>query len=54
MTNECYKPSPEERIARLEEENIDTNNMLYELNVDIDMLKIRIQTLENLVIGDDK
>ena len=54
MTNECYKPSPEERIARLEEDNIDTNNMFYELNVDIDMLKERIKTLENLVIGDDK
>ena len=54
MTNECYKPSPEERIARLEEENIDTNNMLYELNVDIDMLKIRIQHLENIILGDGK
>jgi len=28
--------------------------MLYELSVDIDMLKERIKTLENLVIGDDK
>jgi len=54
MTNECYKPSPEERIARLEGENIDTNNMLYELNVDIDMLKIRIQHLENFILGDGK
>ena len=54
MTHECYKPSLEERLARLEEENIETNNMLYELSIDIDMLKIRIQTLENLVIGDDK
>ena len=54
MTNECYKPSPEERIARLEEENIETSNMLYELNVDIDMLKERIKTLENLILGDGK
>ncbi len=54
MTHECYRPSPEERIAKLEDETIDTNNMLYELSVDIDMLKIRIQTLENLVIGDNK
>ena len=54
MTNECYKPTIEERVARLEEENIETNNMLYELSIDIDMLKIRIQTLENLIIGDDK
>jgi len=54
MTNECYKPSPEERIARLEEENIDTNNMLYELDNDIEMLKIRIQHLENIIIGDNK
>jgi hypothetical protein len=41
-------------IKNLEDENIDTNNMLYELSIDIDMLKIRIQTLENLVIGDGK
>ncbi len=54
MNKDCYKPSPEERLARLEDENVETNNMLYELSVDIDMLKIRIQTLENLVIGDGK
>lgn len=54
MTHECYKPTIEERVARLEDENVETNNMLYELSIDIDMLKIRIRTLENLVIGDDK
>ena len=54
MTHECYKPTIEERVARLEEENVETNNMLYELSIDIDMLKIRIQTLEDLIIGDDK
>ena len=54
MTHECYKPTIEERVAILEEENIDTNNMFYELQIDIDMLKIRIQTLEDLIIGDDK
>ena len=54
MNNDCYKPPLEERVSRLEGENIDTNNMFYELNVDIDMLKERIQQLENLVIGDDK
>ena len=54
MTHECYKPTIEERVAILEDENVETNNMLYELSIDIDMLKIRIQTLENLVIGDDK
>ena len=54
MTHECYKPTIEERVARLEDENIDTNNMLYELNVDIDMLKERIQHLENIIIGDNK
>ncbi len=54
MTHECYKPTIEERLATLEDENIETNNMLYELSVDIDMLKIRIQTLENIVIGDGK
>ncbi len=54
MINDCYRPSPEERIAKLEDENVETNNMLYELSIDIDMLKIRIQTLENLIIGDGK
>lgn len=54
MNKDCYKPSLEERLARLEDENIETNNMLYELSIDIDMLKIRIQTLENLIIGDGK
>jgi len=44
----------EARVQQLEDENVETSNMLYELSVDIDMLKIRIQTLENLVIGDDK
>ena len=54
MTHECYKPTIEERLAILEDENVETNNMLYELSIDIDMLKIRIQTLEDLIIGDDK
>ena len=54
MNKDCYKPPLEARVLQLEDENIDTNNMLYELSVDIDMLKIRIQTLENLVIGDGK
>ena len=54
MTHECYKPPLEARVLQLEEENIDTNNMFYELQIDIDMLKIRIQTLEDLIIGDDK
>jgi hypothetical protein len=49
-----YKPPLEARVQQLEDENIDTNNMLYELGIDIDMLKIRIQTLENLIIGDGK
>ena len=54
MTHECYKPPLEARVLQLEEENIDTNNIFYELQIDIDMLKIRIQTLENLIIGDGK
>ena len=54
MNNDCYKPPLEERVARLEGENIDTNNMFYELEIEIDMLKERLKTLENLVIGDDK
>ena len=49
-----YKPPVEARVLKLEEENIDTNNMLYELNVDIDMLKERLKTLENLILGDGK
>ena len=44
----------EARVQQLEDENVGTSNMLYELSVDIDMLKERIKTLENLVIGDDK
>ena len=54
MTNDCYKPPLEERLSKLEDENVGTTNELYELQIDIDMLKERIQTLENLVIGDDK
>ena len=54
MTHECYKPTIEERVARLEDENVETNNMLYELGNDIEMLKIRIQTLENFILGDGK
>ena len=54
MTNDCYKPPLEERLARLEDENVGMTNELYELQIDIDMLKIRIQTLENLIIGDGK
>ena len=54
MTNDCYKPPLEARVLQLEEENIDTNNMFYELQIDIDMLKERIQHLENIIIGDNK
>ena len=54
MNKDCYKPTIEERVARLEDENVETNNMLYELSIDIDMLKIKIQHLENIIIGDDK
>ena len=54
MTNDCYKPPLEERLARLEGENIETNNMLYELSIDIDMLKERLKTLENFILGDGK
>ncbi len=49
-----YKPPIEARVQQLEDENVGTNNMLYELSIDIDMLKIRIKALENLVIGDGK
>ena len=49
-----YKPPVEARVQQLEDENVETSNMLYELSVDIDMLKERIKTLENLIIGDNK
>ena len=54
MTHECYKPTIEERVAILEDENVGMTNELYELQIDIDMLKIKIQHLENLIIGDGK
>ena len=54
MTHECYKPTIEERVARLEDENVGMTNELYELQIVVDFLKIRIQTLEDLIIGDDK
>ncbi len=54
MTHECYKPPLEARVLQLEDENVGMTNELYELQIDIDMLKIRIQHLENLVIGDGK
>ena len=41
-------------MQQLEDENVGTTNELYELQIEIDMLKIRIQTLENLIIGDNK
>ena len=44
----------EARVLKLEEENVETNNMLYELSIDIDMLKERLKTLENFIIGDGK
>ena len=49
-----YKPPVEVRVQQLEDENVGTTNELYELQIEIDFLKIRIQTLENLVIGDNK
>ena len=49
-----YKPPVEVRMQQLEDENVGMTNELYELQIEIDMLKERIKTLENLVIGDDK
>ena len=43
-----------DRVERLEDENVGTTNELYEILIEIDMLKERLKTLENLVIGDDK
>ena len=49
-----YKPPVEVRVQQLEDENVGMTNELYELQIEIDFLKIRIQTLENLIIGDNK
>ncbi len=49
-----YKPPIEARVQQLEDENVGMTNELYELQIEIDFLKIRIQTLENLVIVDNK
>ncbi len=43
-----------DRVERLEEENVGMTNELYELQIEIDMLKERIKTLENLILGDGK
>jgi hypothetical protein len=49
-----YKPPVEVRVQQLEDENVGTTNELYEILIEIDMLKDRLKTLENLVIGDNK
>jgi len=49
-----YKPPVEARVQQLEDENVGTTNELYEILIEIDMLKDRLKTLENLVIGDNK
>ncbi len=49
-----YKPPIEARVQQLEDENVGMTNELYELQIEIDFLKIRIKSLENLVIGDGK
>jgi hypothetical protein len=49
-----YKPPVEARVQQLEDENVGTTNELYELQIEIDMLKERLKILENLVIGDNK
>ncbi len=54
MNKDCYKPPLEERLSKLEEENTGMTNELYELQIEIDMLKERLKILENLIIGDNK
>jgi len=49
-----YKPPVEARVLKLEDENVGMTNELYELQIEIDMLKERIKTLENLILGDGK
>jgi uncharacterized protein (UPF0335 family) len=43
-----------DRVERLEDENVGTTNELYEILIEIDMLKDRLKILENLIIGDNK
>jgi predicted nucleic acid-binding Zn-ribbon protein len=42
------------RIQILEEENVGTTNELYELMIDMDFIKMRLQTLEDFIVGDNK
>lgn len=49
-----YKPPVEARVQQLEDENVGMTNELYELQIEIDMLKERLKILENLIIGDNK
>lgn len=49
-----YKPTSEERLAKLEEENIENTNCFYELHNIIDRIEVRLNYLENLIIGDNK
>lgn len=49
-----YKKTIEERLARLEEENIANTNEIYRIANIIDFLESRIKHLEDLVVGDGK
>ena len=49
-----YKPPVEARVQQLEDENVGTTNELYEILIEIDMLKERLKTLENFILGDGK
>lgn len=49
-----YKKTTEERLARLEEENIANTNEIYRLANIVDFLESRIKHLEDLVVSDGK
>lgn len=44
----------EEKITKLEKENIETTNVLYEVINEIDNLKQRLKILENHILSDGK
>lgn len=51
---EIYKPLTDQKLKYLENENVETTNVLYELSIKIDDLNNRLQVLENYLLSDGK
>jgi len=51
---EMYKPNIDQKLNYLENENVETTNVLYELSNKIDDLNNRLQVLENYLLSDGK